>query len=570
MRVFQRDGRTVRFQWSEPDREVWGQILEQVRAIPNRKFNAEGKYWEAPWDQHACRVIQEAGFVMGEIRTSVGRNLEDEAQKAEAKRLKEQKATAKKDSLRAAILAPWTPPWQGLEIDTSRLNPKLREYQLEAMRFLKHRGGRGLIGDDMGTGKSAMALSWIEMHPELRPAVIVSTTSTKYQWQVQQRLWMSKDASRIEVLNGRKPYPWKPLTGNVIYILNWDILAAWAPWLDALDPKIVVGDEAHAIGNMTSERTKAFRKLAAPAHRHVIPMSGTPITTRPLQFFPILNLLDAKEFANFNSYKYRYCNMFKGAFGFDATGSSNIEELHLKLRKLMIRRTKKDVMKELPDKVRTPVLLPIVKDAEYEALEEKILGLQGAPVLELKKQVAELSRSAFAMKRRAVLDWIEDFLGDSDEKLLVFAWHHAVVDTLTMHLGAQCVTIDGSVDTKMRPALVQRFQEDPKCRVLVANIQSGGTGVDGLQDVCFNVAFVELTTVPAHVMQAEDRLHRMGQKDSTGVWYLLAPGTIDEDMLAVVESRRAMLGTLLDGNLAAAQDDVSLILSSMKQRKGGK
>ena len=405
-------------------------------------------------------------------------------------------------------------------------------------------------------------------HPELRPAVIVSTTSTKWQWLHQQRLWMSKDASPIEILSGQTPHKWQPLTDNRIYIINWEILAYWTTWLDGIDPKVIVGDEVQAIGNMTSQRTKAFRKLSTPIHRNLIAMSGTPITSKPLQFFPILNLLDPVEFKDFRKYQYRYCALKKTPFGEDSTGASNLEELHLKLRNLMIRRTKADVMKELPDKVRTPVLLPIVKDSDYEALEEKILGLQGAPLKELKEELANLSRSAFGVKRRAVLDWVSDFLGDSDEKLLIFGWHRAVVEALTMHLGKQCITIDGSVPAKDRPALVKRFQEDPGCRVCVANIVAGGTGIDGLQDVCSNVAFVELSTVPAYVMQAEDRLHRMGQRSSTGVWYLLAAGTIDEDMLAVVEERRAMLGTILDGKIPDGTDDAYMVLERMKQRKG--
>lgn len=569
MRTFQRDGRVVRFQWIERDRDVWQSVLDKVKAIPGRVFNKEGKYWEAPWDRHACQVIHEAGFVAGEIKVAASRNLERESefkkQQAESEARVRQTKEAKLAAFRAELAKPWTPPWMDVEIDVSALS-MLRPYQIDSQRFLKHRNGRGIIGDEMGTGKSLQALAWVETHPELRPAVIVTTASTKFQWIRERRKWF-QGGSRMEVLSGKTPSPWAPISNDVIYILNWDILDAWRPWLEARNPKIIVGDEIQNIGNYESNRSKAFVSLARPIDRHVIGLSGTPIRTRPLQFYPILNLVDPVRFHGITKYKQKFCNLTRGPFGQDASGASNIEELHLMVRELMIRRTKKDVLKELPDKVRTPVLLQCARDPVYEAAEERVLALQGVSARELREQIDGLSRTAFNVKKSAVLDWVQEFLEAGDEKLVVFAWHRAVMDLLAAHFGQQCVQVHGGVVGADRERAKRQFIEDPRTRIFLGNMQAAGEGIDGLQDVCSNMAFVELATSPAYVMQAEDRLHRMGQKDSTSIWYLLAENTVDTAMLGVLEQRRGMFRTLIDGVLDVSDDDLTLVLEELRKGK---
>ena len=569
MRTFQRDGRSVRFQWTEADREVWQSVLDKVKSIPGRIFNKEGRYWEAPWDQHACQVIHAAGFVAGEIRAAQSRNLEQEANLKKLRDEQEKKVRQTKEAklaaFRAELAKPWTPPWAGVELDSPAFSG-LRPYQIDSQRFLKYRNGRGIIGDEMGTGKSLQALAWIEAHPERRPAVIVTTASTKFQWIRERRKWF-QGGSRMEVLSGKTPSPWAPISDDVIYILNWDILDAWRPWLEARNPKIIVGDEIQNIGNYESNRSQAFCTLAKHQERHVLGLSGTPIRTRPLQFYPILNLMDPTRFGGITKYKQRFCNLQRGPFGQDASGASNIEELHLMVREVMIRRTKKDVLKELPDKVRTPVLLQCTRDPIYEAAEERVLSLQGVSARELREQIDGLSRTAFNLKKSAVLDWVQEFLEASDEKLVVFAWHRAVMDLLAAHFGSRCVQVHGGVVGQDRERAKRQFIEDPKMRIFLGNMQAAGEGIDGLQDVCSNMLFVELNTSPAYVMQAEDRLHRMGQKDSTSIWYALAENTIDTAMLAVLEQRRGMFRTLIDGVLDVSDDDLTLVLEELKKGK---
>lgn len=569
MRTFQRDGRSVRFQWTEADREVWQSVLDKVKAIPGRIFNKEGRYWEAPWDQHACQVIHAAGFVAGEIRAAQSRNLEQEANLKKLRDEQEKKVRQTKEAklaaFRAELAKPWTPPWAGVELDSPAFSG-LRPYQIDSQRFLKYRNGRGIIGDEMGTGKSLQALAWIEAHPERRPAVIVTTASTKFQWIRERRKWF-QGGSRMEVLSGKTPSPWAPISDDVIYILNWDILDAWRPWLEARDPKIIVGDEIQNIGNYQSNRSQAFTALAKKPERHVLGLSGTPIRTRPLQFYPILNLMDPQRFSGITKYKQKFCNLQRTPFGQDATGASNIEELHLMVRELMIRRTKKDVLTELPDKIRTPVLLQCTRDPIYEAAEERVLSLQGVSARELREQIDGLSRTAFNLKKSAVLDWVQEFLEASDEKLVVFAWHRAVMDLLSAHFGNRCVRVDGGVVGQDRERAKRQFIEDPRVRIFLGNMQAAGEGIDGLQDVCSNIAFVELATSPAYVMQAEDRIHRMGQKNAASIWYLLAENTIDTAMLGVLEQRRGMFRTLIDGVLDVSDDDLTLVLEELKKGK---
>jgi SNF2 family DNA or RNA helicase len=205
-------------------------------------------------------------------------------------------------------------------------------------------------------------------------------------------------------------------------------------------------------------------------------------------------------------------------------------------------------------------MVPLEADAaqlaEYENEEGQIANLQG---VEARERLANLTRTAYLVKEKALLNWVKCFL-ESDEKLLLFAWHRDVVDALYDALKEfHPAKIYGGVSLKQREDEKERFISDESCRVMVCNIQSGGTGVDGFQKVCCNVAFAEFAATSTDMEQAEDRLHRGGQERPVNVYYLIAQGTIDEDMAEALDEKKRVLASVLDGKEAKDLDLIATI-----------
>ena len=144
----------------------------------------------------------------------------------------------------------------------------------------------------------------------------------------------------------------------------------------------------------------------------------------------------------------------------------------------------------------------------------------------------------------SVMDWIHEFL-ETDNKLVVFAIHKFVIDLLMERFGNVAVKIDGSVKMKDRDAAVQSFQNDDSCRLFVGNIKAAGLGLT--LTAASNVAIIEYPWTPGDLVQAEDRCHRIGQKNSVNVHYLLANNTIENTLAAILDSKRKVLDKVLDG-----------------------
>lgn len=415
-------------------------------------------------------------------------------------------------------------------------------------------------------GKTVEALSWM-VYANAYPALYVVTAPTKLQWQQAYRKWVGatkKHYPDVEVISGRRPYK---LTRDKSYIINWDILADWEVELANVGFRLLVGDEVQAIGNPVSQRAQAFQSLSRVIP-HVIGMSGTPAMSKPLQFWTLLNVVEPQKFKNYYAYRNRYCDPKTDSYGTKYDGASNVAELHELLVGCMLRRTKSEVMKDLPPKVIEVVPLEVDKSAMDKYYEEERIAFSentaqfGAE--NARDKVAGLLRSAYALKEKALLAWVHGFL-ESGEKLLLFAWHRSVVEVLMDELKEyNPVCIYGGMGDKERERSRVKFIEDDSCRIVVANILAGGVGIDGWQNVCSNVAFAEFAHTPTLHNQATDRLHRGGQSKSVTAYYLIADGTIDNDAMEVLDARAKMLDGVLDGKETATSD----LLTELLERRG--
>lgn len=481
------------------------------------------------------------------------------------------------------------------EVEIPGLGGELRPFQRAGVAYALQ-AKRTFIADDMGTGKTVQALGAIQAL-ESYPAVVVCPASVKFSWRDHVRGpvagapdgWLP--GKRVVVLSGRTVSAHALAQADVI-VLNWDILGAWLETLIAIKPRAVVYDESHYAKSRKAARTKAALALAKtiPADGLVLNLTGTAVKNRPIELAPQLELLGRLDaFGGFWRYAKRYCGAYRDTWGWKMDGATHLDELNAKLRATCwVRRMKRDVMSELPEKQIARVSVALSNSAEYQAAEADVVRFlvdqverdrdfvleisdlpddeKRAAISARKLDTAERARRAEKLvqlnalrrvvargKIKAATEWVGDFLEGSDEKLIVFA-HHRDIQKALLEEWPDAAHVLGEDSAETRNTNVNRFQNDPACRLIVCSLQAAGIGIT--LTAASDVAFIEYGWTPAEHDQAEDRAHRMGQAGSVTCWYLMADDTIDDDMHATLESKRAVTTAVTDGEAAVRSESV--------------
>ena len=445
------------------------------------------------------------------------------------------------------------------------------EYQKQCAIQIAKLDGRALLAMDMGTGKSLTSLLWAKWNPEIRPVVIVCPASLKWNWQRELTVHFNW---RGEILEGRRGRTLTPRTTD-FWIINYDVLKDWVRILQDAKPQLVILDEVQYIKEKSAKRSKAVRSLCQSVE-HIIALSGTPITNRPAELWHILHIIRPDIYKSFHSFANTYCNPVWTRWGWQYPGARDLPKLHRKLkRQLLIRKRKQDVLKDLPEKIRTVIPLPLDDAKEYEAARNEFLvWLERVYPKKVKKaakaeqivKLGYLKRLAAERKLAAVMKWIDDFLEGEDGKLILFAIHKKIIDEIRKRYTKISVVVTGEVKSRDRQLAFDRFNKDPKIRLFIGNIQAAGTGWNGT--IATTVAFAELGWTSAEHIQAEDRAHRIGQKDGVNCVYLVARGTIEEKLCGVLERKQRHLMEILDGTVTDDQMDIYEQLSrSLKAEK---
>jgi len=450
---------------------------------------------------------------------------------------------------------------------------KLYGYQKKGVKRIEKFDGRVLLADEMGLGKSIQALTYLKRHPSLRPAIIVCPACIKWVWETQ----ASEHCSlQTKVLSGRKVVKDGLFDSSGIIIINYDILQNWVGYLVKKKPKIIIGDEIQAIKSRGAGRSKAFKELCKRAE-HVIAISGTPLTNRHSELFHILHILWPKTFPTFVHYAERYCPPRWTPWGSnDYRRSTNSAELHHRLKRLgMIRRLKKDVLKDLPAKTRITIPMDIQNRREYDKANNDFINWIGAidPAKARKARKAEelvkigcLIRLAAELKMKFVFDWIDSFLDSEDGKLGLFACHKRIINMLYDRYPKTSVKLTGATSEKKRKEVVQRFQKDKKTRLFIGNIKAAGVGIDLW--AASTMAFIETGWVPGDVIQVEDRFHRIGQKNNVSCYYLVAKDTIEEHLCKILQVKQKVIARVLDGNQNRKDTKLDVYNQLLKTLKG--
>lgn len=465
----------------------------------------------------------------------------------------------------------------------------LRPFQREGVKRIERRGGRVLLADEQGLGKTIQVCRWLRWRKRMAlPALIVCPSGLKYNWEAEFKRWFPK--ATVSIWEG-----WDSDTSTDISIINYDLLARYAQWsggkrkriidvigaLNEFKYRTIVFDEGHYIKTPSRIRTKAALQLAKRAD-YVLVLTGTPITSKPLEVFSQVKAIDPTLFPKYRLFIKEFCKMKKTRFGLKFEAAKNTAELHERLKPVMIRRLKKDVLRELPPKIRTVIPIALSNQLEYARADckfrefaKKIHTNERLPpriIMEGMAQIEKLKQLALKGKIQSVYNWVDDFL-ESGKKLVLFAWHIEVVDLLYKRYEKTAVRVYGSTSTRDKQSAVLRFQKDKSTRLFVANIQSGGTG--HTLTAASDVAFVELAWTPAEHDQGEDRCHRITQRDSVTAWYLLARGTIEERIAAKLDVKRRMIASIVDGAPDVSKNNLIVELlreagDDYKSGKGGK
>lgn len=433
---------------------------------------------------------------------------------------------------------------------------ELFAYQKVGVELIEKFRGRALLADEMGLGKTIQSLAWYReyLFPE-GPAIVVCPAGLKWNWQNEARHHFGL---RTEVLEGmRAPRRAGYISRRSIFVINYEILRnlAWVEFLRGLKPKLIIGDEVQRIQNPLAQQTKAFVALCRKID-HVILLSGTPLTNRPAELFTALSILRPKTYKSAPDFYWKYTQPEKIYGTWYYKGACNLPQLHAKLKKeMMIRRLKKDVLKDLPPKTRVILPVDIADRRQYTiALTNFIRWMRAfnpkkATAAERANKLVQLGylrRLAARLKMVAVNDWISGFLNDSDGKLIVFGVHKKILKPLHKRF-PNSVLVDGSVTGRDRQKAIDQFTNDKRCRLFFGNIQAAGVGWNGV--AASAVAFVELTWDPASHIQAEDRIHRIGQKSAAMIYYLIARNTIESVMSAILQRKQRILDEVLDGSV---------------------
>lgn len=447
------------------------------------------------------------------------------------------------------------------------LKTKPYPFQMKGIEFLEKREGRALLADDMGLGKSIQVMGYLALHPELRPCLIVCPANAKWTWA---NLLSTHSHMSYDVLSGQTPH----VVRNDVWIINYDILPYWTPSLLEAGVKIIIIDECQYIKNRGIKRTKAVQSICKGTKCKVVALSGTPILNRPAEFWPVLNLIEPKQFSSFWNFAFQFCAPKKGWGGqWMFNGATNTQQLHHMLKKIVLRRMKEEVLKDLPRKTRSVIPITIHNRREYKEAETDFLRwyeekrgserAEAAAKAQALVKLGQLRHLSAVGKLPDAVSFIDDVI--TSQKIVVFCHHKDIFEEVAKRY--QEVACVGGKAGKKRQDEIDHFQRDPKKRVFVASLSADAAAIT--LTAASTVLFIEQEWTPGQNDQAEDRVLRIGQKEHVNIYYMVGKNTVDETVWEAVETKRRIIKEVMDGKSSSGVD-LEVLYRAMRKRQGDK
>jgi len=319
----------------------------------------------------------------------------------------------------------------------------------------------------------------------------------------------------------------------------------------------LVCDEATFLKNRQTIRAKSVlgswkerRKYPGIKTKYSIFLTGTPVMSRPIEAFSLLNFLDKDRFNNFYHFVERYG-------GWKGDAPRNLQDLHDRTKDLVIRRKKDEVLKELPKKQRNDLYVELTKDEkkEYQALLKEVFGkwkMDGKPSV---THMPKLQAFLIQKKMPRLIEMIDEFL-DNDRSILIFSCYIQPLKFLLEHYGNKAAILTGEMNRNQRQETIDKLTNG-EAKVGLFSIRAAGMGIDGLQKIIDTVVFLDMDWVPANHEQAEDRTHRIGQTNQVQAYYMICEESIDEYMRDILKDKQQIADLIVDGALVTPDSNKS-------------
>ena len=464
---------------------------------------------------------------------------------------------------------------------TSLLKVELLPYQLDGIAFAVGTG-RAILADDMGLGKTIQGIGTAELLAKevgISRVLVVCPASLKSQWQVEINRFTDRSSRLIMGALETRAGQYRD-NGAFFTICNYEQVLRDVDAIEATRWDLIILDEGQRIKNWESKTSRTIKALRSP---FALVLSGTPLENRLDELYSVVEFIDDRRlgpaFRFFNTYRVVDENG-------RVMGYKNLDELRERLKPILLRRTRKLVMKDLPP--RTTEIIRIQPTGEQMALHDghqKIVQiiLQKAFITEMdlmRLQKALLmcrlaANSTYLVDRQepsfsSKLEELDNLLGqlaaEEDRKIVLFTEWTTMLDLIEPILakyGLDYVRLDGSVPQKARQVLVHRFQKVPECRAFITT-NAGSTGLN-LQ-AANTVVNVELPWNPAVLEQRIARAHRMGQKRSVQVYLLVSEGTLEEGLLGTLSAKQELALAALDSDSDVTELDLVSGMEELKRR----
>ena len=466
---------------------------------------------------------------------------------------------------KAAVIKEYKENVVNIDYSKYESRPPLSHQKEAIEKLLKN--DKFILADDMGLGKTTSTVI-AALESGVKKVLIICPASLKINWKREIRNYTDKS---IYICEGKK-------FEDADYIItNYDILKNFH------DPKdkdnsiilkskfdLVVIDEAHYVSNAQAQRTKIIMDLTKDIKRLWL-LTGTPMTSRPMNYYNILKLIDSPVSQNWMAYAIRYCNGYQFRVGnkkvWNVTGASNLEELRDRTSRQILRRLKTDVL-DLPEKIITPVYLRL-KSRLYEGImgeyydwyqnrqeESKSLSVQFTKLMKVRQVIAE-------EKIATTIELAENII-EQGKKVIIFSNFTDPLKKIHEHFGKKSVYLDGSTPKPARQDAVDKFQESEKVQVFCGNLQAAGVGLTltAAEAVIMN----DLSFVPAHHAQGEDRSYRYGQKNSVSIYYPIFENTLEGVIYDILDSKKKIINTVMGDNDETSADIVEQILNEINNK----
>jgi SWI/SNF-related matrix-associated actin-dependent regulator 1 of chromatin subfamily A len=423
------------------------------------------------------------------------------------------------------------------------------EHQKEAIQKLVE-NKKFILADDMGLGKTTSTII-AALETGAKKIMIICPATLKINWKREIENYTDRS---IFIAEGKQFS-----SDSDFVIINYDIIKNFHDAKNKEESKIlmskfdlVIVDEAHYIKNAQAQRTKLINDIVKNVDRLWL-LTGTPMTSRPIDYFNLLSLVDSPSAKNWMAYVIRYCAGYQFKVGnrkvWNVMGSSNLEELRDRTSSTILRRLKENVL-DLPEKIITPVYLRL-KSKEYENVmgeyydwydknpeESKSLTVQFTKLTKVRQIIAN-------EKVKETIEIAENII-EQGKKVIIFCNFTDSLNMIKEHFGKTAVKLDGSMSKTERQKSVDDFQEDEKVKVFVGNIKAAGVGITltAAEVVIMN----DLSFLPSDHAQAEDRAYRYGQKNNVLVYYPLFDNTIEGIIYDIINAKKQVIATVMGDN----------------------